>query len=231
MRYARLPSLVILASLPGTLPASADAVLERARAASKDGPAYVLEMVYERGSERFRLTIDQSLPEGQRVIAISPDPASLTGEAAARAERLKTRTRGEIWCSAFAASIPANAQRMSETGGRTTYRFTPRPGPDDPSQIASAYRHLDATAIIDTASGQVLSYQMSAPRSFKPHVAAKVDTFSLNVSCRPAPDGRTYAETYQMRLTGSAMMQAFSQDETRRISSLRLAPASAAGSR
>ncbi|MFN7054989.1 hypothetical protein [Hyphomonas sp.] len=231
MRLSPLTCLILTSLTATALPAAADAVLERARTASKEGPPYILDMVYERGSERFQMTVDQSRPEGQRVTAFSPDPASLTGDAASRAERLKARTTGEIWCSGFAANIPANARRVSEAGGRATYRFTPLPGPDDSNDIASAYRHLEATAVIDTASGQIFSYQMSAPRSFKPNLAAKVDSFSLEVTCKPAPDGRTHVETYRMRLAGSAMMQSFNQDESRRISNLRPAPVSGTGSR
>ena len=228
----RIVSAVCLLLGLAALPASADTLLERARAASEDGPAYILDMVFDYGSsDRFQMTVDQSRPEGERVIAMTPDPATLTGDAARRAERLQARPGGGIWCNRFMENIPASARRISEAAGKATYRFTPQPGPDEDGDIARAYRHLEGTAIIDTATGYLQRFTLTAPKPFKPVVVAKVDTFSMDIDCAAAPDGRTHIETMRLDLSGSAMMQAFSQTESRRVSILRPAVAAATGLR
>ncbi len=228
----RLLSAACLLLGLAALPAAADTLLERARAVSKDGPAYILDMAFDYGSsERIQMTVDQSRPEGERVIAITPDPVTLTGDAARRAERLQARTGGDIWCSRFMVNIPASARRISEAADRATYRFTPQPGPDEDGDIARAYRHLEGTAILDSATGHILNFTLIAPKPFKPAVVAKVDTFSMDVDCAAAPDGRTHIETFRLDLNGSAMMQAFSQTEARRVSNLRPALAGATAAR
>lgn len=226
-----LPTACLLLGL-AALPASADSLLERARAISKEGPSYILDMNFDYGStDRFKMTVDQSRPEGERVIAFTPDPATLTGDAARRAERLQARTGGDVWCNRFMVNIPANARRIADAAGRATYRFTPQPGPDEDGDIARAYRHLEGTAIIDAATGYLHRFTLTAPKPFKPAVVAKVDTFSMDIACAAAPDGRTHVETFRLNLNGSAMMQAFSQTETRQVSILSPARTASAGAR
>ncbi|OYW82459.1 MAG: hypothetical protein B7Z22_14185, partial [Hyphomonas sp. 32-62-5] len=118
-----LTALLLAAGLG--LPASADALLENARAASKEGPAYLFDMVFDDGGQRLTLTVDQTRPENDRVVAMTPELSKLSGEVAKRAERLKKETKGNIWCQEFTESIPASAKRVSETASTATYHFTP----------------------------------------------------------------------------------------------------------
>lgn len=201
------------------LPASADALLQKAKAQSKDGPLYAFTMEVDDGTNRFTATVDPSRPEGERVVALTPDPAGLTGDAARRAERLRKETEGDIWCAGLVEDVPDTAKRVSETATSATYAFTPKPA-DKTSDMAKIAKHLEGRTVIDKASGQVLSFEMSAPRPFKPAMVAKVDRFSLKVACRPAPDGRTHIDSFSMSVAGSAMMQAFDQTERRSISAL-----------
>jgi hypothetical protein len=206
--------------LAAALPASADAVLQKARAMSKDGPLYTFDMDVRDGPDAFKMTVDPSQPEGQRVTRLTPALASLKGDAAKKAERLQQRTEGDIWCSSFAENIPATAKRTSETANTATFSFTPLPGKDD-GQMGDAFKHLNATAIIDKTTGAILSYEMSSPKAFKPAAVAKIDRFSMKVACKAAPDGRTHVETFSLDLKGSALMKPFEQTETRRVSNLK----------
>lgn len=225
MRAPSLLSGLFLMSL--ALPAGADALLEKARGVSKDGPAYLFDMAFDDGDQAFTFKIDQTRPETERVVAITPAPEGLAGEAAKRVERLKKQTKGDIWCASFADSIPANAQRLSETASAATYSFTPLPGED--KQMRDMVKYLTGKATIDKASGQILAFEMRAPKAFKPAAVAKVDQFSLKVACKPAPDGRSHVDTFALQVSGTAMMQAFSQNETRKVSNLRAALASGFG--
>lgn len=209
------------------LPAGADALLEKARKVSKEGPAYVFDMLFEQGDQRLTLKVDQARPEGERVVAVTPDITSLEGDTAKRAERLKAETKGDIWCSNFTGNIPANAKRVSETSSAATYSFTPVAGEDD--DMRDVVKHLTGKATLDKATGNVLAFELTAPKAFKPAMVAKVDKFSMKVSCKAAPDGRSHIDTFNMQVSGNAMMQAFSQNETRKVSNLKAAPQSGFG--
>lgn len=224
----RLAVLTLLLAGTAALPAAADALLDKAKAAPKDGPVYAFDLDYNDGTDKFSLSIDPSKPEGQRVTRITPDPKTLTGDAAKTAERLKTRTKGKIMCSEFAANIPASAKRTSETAETATYSFTPLPGPED-GDMAKAYKHLNGKAVIDKTTGAILSFEMTSPKAFKPMAVAKVDRMSMKVACKAAPDGRTHIDTFSFDMAGSAMMQAFEQTETRKVSNLRQVAASGYG--
>lgn len=217
-----MPRLLIasLAVLAAALPASADTVLQKAKAMSKEGPLYAFDIDYNDGADRFVMKVDPSQPKGKRVVDLSPARSSLKGDSAKKADKLAERTEGDIWCSTFAENIPADAKRISETPQTATYSFVPLPGKAE-GQIASAYKHLKATATIDKSTGGILAYEMAAPKAFKPAAVAKVDKLTLKVACKPLPDGRTHIDSFAFDLKGSAMMKPLDQMETRRISNLK----------
>lgn len=221
--------LILIAALAAAgLPASADAVLQKAKAQPNGGPVYAFDLDYSDGTDQFRMSVDPTQPEGKRVVRFMPDPKTLKGDSAKTAERLMTRTEGKIMCSDFAANIPANAKRASETDASVTYTFTPAPGPED-SEMAKAYKYLNGKAVIEKETGNILSFEMVAPKAFKPMAVAKVDKMTFKVACKAAPDGRTHIDTFSFNMAGSAMMQAFSQNETRKVSNLKQVAASGYG--
>ena len=217
MHRLLISSLIVLAA---ALPASADAVLDRAKSVSKAGPLYVYDLDYNDGIDKFRMTVDQSQPNGKRVTRFTPSLSTLKGDAAKKADKLVKSTAGDIWCSSFAENIPADAKRVSETPASATYSFTPLPGPQK-GQIASAYKFLKATATIDKSTGGILAYEMAAPKAFKPAAVAKVEKLSMKVACKAAPDGRTHVASLAFDLRGSAMMRSIDQMEVRKISNLK----------
>lgn len=220
--------ILIAAFAAASLPAGADTVLQKAKAPPAGGPLYAFELDVDNGTDTFRMTVDPSKPEGKRVTRITPDPMTLKGDSAKTAERLMTRTEGKIMCSEFAGNIPASAKRASETGTTATYTFTPEPGPDD-GDLAKAYKFLTGKAVIDKQSGNILSFEMTSPKAFKPMAVAKIDKLSMKVACKAAPDGRTHIDTFSFDMAGSAMMQAFQQTETRKVSNLKQVAASGYG--
>ncbi len=217
MRRLLVTTLVLAAA---ALPVAADTVLAKAKAAAPDGPLYVFEMDYDDGADQFRMTVDQSKPKGARVVKFTPEPATLKGDSAKTAQRLIERTEGNVWCNDFAGNIPANAKRAAETETTATYSFTPQAGKDD-GDIAKAYKYLSAKAVLDKATGAVLSYEMSSPKAFKPAPVAKVDRFKMKVACKASPDGRTYMTSVDFDMAGSALMKPFAQTETRTVTNLK----------
>jgi len=217
MRCLLVLSLVLSAA---ALPAGADTVLEKARARAADGPLYRWDVDYDDGADQFRMTVDQSQPMGARVVKFTPEPATLKGDSAKTAKRLIEKTEGNVWCNDFAENIPADAKRAAETETTATYSFTPQAGTRD-VDMAKAYKFLSGKAVLDKATGAVLSYEMTSAKAFKPVPVAKIDRFRMKVACTPAPDGRTYMTSVNLDMAGSAMMQSFSQTEQRKVSNLK----------
>ena len=111
-------------------------------------------------------------------------------------------------------------RRIEETDDTVQFAFTPVPGEESDDMERKILKKVKASATLSKADGQVLSFSMSLPKPFKPAMIAKINTFQLDATCVRAPDGRTYLEAMQMDVSGSAMMQAFSQTVTQRITKL-----------
>jgi hypothetical protein len=215
MRAACLSALSILA-----LPAFADTPLERALAAPSDGPAYKFELSIDGDTLKGTAEVDPTRPEGERLTLLSPSEEELSDAGAEMLADLKAKTKGDkIWCSDFAGNIPADAKLISESGEAAVYSFRPLPGEDDETP-AKVYKHLTGRVTVSKETPSILAFEMFAEKPFKPALAAKVDTFSMKVGCATAPDGRTYMRDFSLDLSGSALMQPFSQTERRQITRL-----------
>lgn len=212
----------------GAGPASADTVLEKARSFSQDGPVYLFDMDYSDGTHQFRMSVDPRRESGDMVVGVSPAADTLSSEARKKYQTLKESTEGEIWCNAFAASIPETAKRVSENGTHVSYRFTPVPEAGD-AEAEKLYKYLEGSATIDRETGAILSFGMVAPKPFKPAMAARIERFEMQADCQPAPDGRPHIHRLTLSLAGSALMQRFDESETRILSNLQHAPQAGSG--
>ena len=224
MRLACLTALPLLA-----LPALADTPLQRALSAPTEGPSYRFDLKIEDGLLNAEAQVDPSRPEGERLVLLSPAPGTLEGEAAKKYERLRETTSGDrIWCSTLNENIPADARLISESGEAAVYSFTPQPGEDDDKDAAKLYKHLNGRVTVSKETPSILAFELFSDKPFKPAVVARVDSFSMKVSCDYAPDGRTYIRDFKLDLSGSALMQAFDQSERREITNLVALPETAA---
>lgn len=215
----RALSVILLLSL-GARTASADSLLEKMRAFSAEGPAYAYDMNYDDGSIAAAGRVDPTKPVGQRIVVTSPPEAAWSDDFRNGLAEMDAETKGDIWCSDFAANIPGDAKRLAETPEHVSYVFTPEPDADADKNEKKVFKRLKATALIDATDGAVLSYRMSLPKPFKPMMVAKIDTFDMNVACARAPDGRTYVRRFELDIAGSAMMQAFDERIVREITAL-----------
>ncbi|MEQ8557692.1 MAG: hypothetical protein RIB03_05190 [Henriciella sp.] len=203
------------------LSASADPLLEKARAATEaEGPLYAYEMEYFDGEVRATGKIDPSQPEGQRITVYTPDESERDEDFRKAIESLDADVTGDIFCDDFASQIPDSARRTEETGDEVHYAFTPEADADADDMERKIMKKIDASAVVSKSDGQILAFRMSLPKPFKPALVAKINTFQLDASCARAPDGRTYLEDMQLDISGSAMMQAFDQTTSRRITKL-----------
>lgn len=226
MRVAYLSALSLIA-----LPALAETPLEKARSAPQDGPSYKFDLSFDDGDLKAEAQVDPSLPEGQRLVLVSPPEEELSEAEAERFQTLQENTTGDkIWCSNFNGNIPNDAELISESGEAAVYSFRPK-GDDDDKDMAKVFKHLKGRVTVSKETPSILAFEMFSEKPFKPALVAKIDSFSMKASCDYAPDGRTYIRDFALDLAGSAMMQPFTQSERRTISNLVPLSETAAGQR
>jgi hypothetical protein len=209
----------LLASSLG-LTATADPILEMMRAASVEGPIYAYDMSFDNGEIIAAGRVDPTQPEGSRITVTTPAEADWDDDFREGLAAIEKETKGDIWCSEFAQNIPNEAVILAQTPDFASYTFTPSPDADADKTEKKVFKKLLGTATLDKTDGAILSFKMSLPEPFKPMIVAKINTFEMDVQCTRAPDGRTYIEDFNMALEGSAMMQAFDQKMTRKITAL-----------
>ncbi|HPF24032.1 MAG TPA: hypothetical protein PK417_11160 [Hyphomonas sp.] len=230
MRTACLTALALAST---SLPALAETPLDKARAAPKDGPAYTFDLSIDDGTLKAKAKVDPSRPEGERLTLVTPDATTLEGDAAEKYEEMRKATTGEnIWCSNFASNIPDDARLISESGEAAVYSFQPIPE-DKKDEMAKVYKFLTGRVTVSKETPSILAFELFAEKAFKPAIVARVDSFSMKATCDYAPDGRTYIRDFAMDVSGNAMMQPFTQSETRVVSNLVALPGTdtAAGQR
>jgi hypothetical protein len=108
------------------------------------------------------------------------------------------------------AMLGARAELVREEGGEAVYRFQPTAlNPDEP-----APDFIDRiSGEIALREGRVAWIRLFAERSFKPHPAARINTFDIRMEYAPDPrfDAPLLRAT-RAEVSGSAMFQSFEQD-------------------
>ena len=207
-------------ALTTSLSATADPLLEMMRSLSKDGPVYSYEMTYSDSDFTAKGTIDPSQPEGQRIQVTDPDPSEWSDDFRDGLKEMDAETDGDIWCADFAEMVPDNAALLDESTDQAVYSFTPIPEADADKDEHKLMKKLDASVTLDKSDGSVLAFNMRLPEPYKPAFVAKINAFEMNASCARAPDGRTFVESFNFAIEGSAMMQNFSESVSREITQL-----------
>ena len=200
--------------------ASADPILEMMRSLSKEGPVYAYEMTYQDSGITAQGMIDPSQPEGQRISVTDPDPSEWSKEFREGLEEMESETDGDIWCADFAEMVPDTAELTSETETSAIYAFTPQPEADADSTEKKMMKKLDGTVTLDKSDGSVLAFNMVLPAPYKPAFVAKINAFEMDATCARAPDGRTFVQSFNFAIEGSAMMQNFNESVSRQITKL-----------
>jgi hypothetical protein len=212
------PLALIVAGL--VAPASADPVIEMMRSLSKDGPIYAYEMIYSDAEVSAVGKIDPSQPEGQRILVTSPAESEWSDDFREGLEEMESETDGDIWCTDFAEMVPNEISALDESDTTITYAFTPQPESDADGMEKKMMKKLKAMVTLDKTDGSVLAFNMKLPKPYKPAMVAKINMFEMDATCARAPDGRTFVETFDFKIAGSAMMQSFDETVSRKITRL-----------
>jgi hypothetical protein len=168
-----------------------------------------------------RARIHPSRAPGQRVELIFPSLASLNREERQGLEGIDKDASKDFWCHSFGRRIPSSGAVLTgQTATTATYSFKPVPDASDKDDV-KLMRNLRGTVTVAKDRPAILSFALTAPKSFKPVMVARVDTFSMTARCARTSDGRTYVSTFNLRVTGSAMLQSFEQKQSRRHTQLR----------
>ncbi len=213
----------MLAALTGTQPLAAQNYLKDALAAQTNGPVYSYQLQYMSPEFRATARVNPSRARGQRITVLSP-AKSEWGKDEKRALADVDKDAGKaFWCHSFAKRIPyQSAKLISQTDKTATYRFVPLPEPGD-ADDAKIMRNLVGSVVVHKTKPAILKFGLKAPKSFKPAFIARIKTFVLSASCARTADGRTYVSRFELNVSGSAMMQKFTEKETRIHSRLKRA--------
>ena len=200
--------------------AAADPLLEMMRAVSNDGPKYAYETSFSMLGISAAGTIDPSAPEGERIQLSAPEESEWSDDFRKEILKMDAETEGDIWCTEFGQMVPLDASLTAQDETTKTFSFTPVPEADADRNEQKMMKQLDGTVVLDKTDGAVLAFSMILPKPYKPAMVAKINAFEMNVSCARAPDGRTFIETFNFDISGSAMMQSFDESVSRRITKL-----------
>ena len=213
-----IPSLLLVAATP--VPALADSLIHQARSASTDGPLYSYEMTLTYDGVDLSAFVDPSAEEGERITVKSPMKENWPEDLEDDLARMESNTDGDIWCKEFADVIPEDAVKTGETDTTATYAFTPLPEDDADNMERKVLKKVDAKITLAKDDGAVLAYEANLPKPYKPAMIAKVNALNIDVTCERAPDGRTYVQSFDLSISGSAMMTDFDEKTTRKITKL-----------
>jgi hypothetical protein len=214
------PSLFLASSLAIALSAAADPLIEKAEAASTEGPIYAYEMSYSIGDLTATGKADPSAPKGERLTVYTPEKDNWPEGFEEGLEEVDADIDGDIWCKDFIDMVPENALQVSETDTTATYAFTPKPDADSDGTEKKLMKKIKAEITLAKEDGAVMDFNMVLPKPYKPAMIVKINTFEMGASCARAPDGRTYAQDFNFEIDGSAMMQSFAEKTSYSITKL-----------
>jgi hypothetical protein len=125
------------------------------------------------------------------------------------------------------ASIGGEVSELGREDGLLVYAFTPLSlfsAEDGESQ--SIVEHLTGRVAVDERAGHIAWVEYSAPESFKPNIAARVEDFTMRVSfLRETPDAQPRMGELAFEIAGSAAFQPFSQNSRIELISAEFTPA------
>lgn len=216
---ARTALLAIYAAViaPAAL-AQTPSVLAAALSPRQDTTTFAYEFTLSDTGSRpmsLRGRIDPSRPEGQRVEILEATGEDVDTEEID--ERMEANADGDIWCDSMFSGADGAVTEQPAPAGQRAYAFTPMARPDAESDERKMFSRLSATAIVDQETGALKSSRAVLDKPWKPNIMAKISQFELSVECAMAPNGRAYAETINTKISGSALGQSFTSDNTRRI--------------
>lgn len=213
--------LTLIPALALALPASAQFWPEPLRTAAdapETRPAYAYDLMIEVAGQTARARIDPSAPEGERLTVLSP-PESERGEKLNElVMNIANNLDGQIGCARMLDMVPGSVELLSEDEEAATYGFTPQPLPEMDGQQRKLMTRLEGQITVSKSQPDVLAYSMTLPKPYKPAIVAKIDTFQMEVSCAPGPEGRQISARRVMEISGSALGNPFGDREVYTIS-------------
>lgn len=195
---------------PGPLLAASDK--------SDSRPAYAYDLAIEVAGQAAKARIDPSAPEGERLTILSPPEAGQGEELREVIMNIGNNLDGQIGCARMLDMVPEAVELVGEDGESATYRFTPQPLPEMEGQQRKLMTRLEGQVTVSKSRPDVLAYAMTLPKPYKPAIVAKIDTFQMEVSCAPGPEGRQISARRVMDISGSALGNAFGDREVYTIS-------------
>lgn len=214
---------IVALSPPAFADASWPALFRKAAQAAEAAGAPVYDFAMETTGDTPGVTkgrIDFTRKEGDRVTILSsqggrePDPGKIDA-------RMEKNLDPEIWCDSLLSRAAGPVTDAGAAAGGREFRFTPKAGPDADKTEAKMYSQLQASAVIDEATGVVKSFRAVLPKPYKPAVVAKIEKLEIDILCDVASNGRPFMSRMTTRIAGSAVGRSFAGATVQTITNLR----------
>ncbi len=150
---------------------------------------------------------------------IEPTGDAVTDEIKQVVERIRETPRGErsIGQGDLSHTIGGEISVAREEASAMVYRFEPQPRPDARDGAAGFLDNLEGELTVQRSGGGadgtrpwIRSVRLHAPQSFKPNLAARINTFEQSGSYALVEGVPVLAESVT-RLEGSAMFRSFNE--------------------
>lgn len=172
----------------------------------------------ERGVFRYAYNANASGPA--RIRLLEPAESALDRRGRATLERIREDADGDIWCAGRKLRTARNVAIAREDATSITYSFQPSAEQAGGERSAGIVRHLRGEAVVARESRDVTAIRIRSAAPFHASVA-RIDTFTMNIRCDPAPNGRRYGAETITHISGSALGQNFNERSVQRVSNLR----------
>lgn len=206
---------------PPMLDAAVAEAVARAESAPRFGLTQTIESVAsgERYVVRFdpaRAPYDEDEPENSRWVLVEPAEADLSEDALEtwRGVRQENDADIDVLMNEPDRLIPEAlvADPSDETGLAYTGRLSETMQINGEPPNRAMQRHLVVSFAVDPDTPRISRYSLTAERSFRPMLAARIDAFDLDMTFDEAwPGGPIVLAAIEQRIEGSAFFQNFSE--------------------
>jgi hypothetical protein len=223
--FARMPRIALLASsllaallvatstVGRTAPATAlqRAIVESARLNA--AYAFEIEHTFEGETLRARFT-----PETRpRLRLVSPASlAQLSEQQRTDFDYLVQSVDGVPWCASQPLRHVRDVRLVREDDRVAVYAFQPTAESVTGQQTREVVNHLRGEITIVKAAQDVSHVRLYAPRPFRPAPIARVESYTITITCASAPNGRYYVAEQTRRVRASSFGRPFNVDVVRR---------------
>ena len=117
----------------------------------------------------------------------------------------------DIWCDGFDDQIGSDVTLVAEDDKIATFEYMANPKSAEDKNEAKVLKHTRISVNVDKSHQTVARFHYKLQKPVKPMMIVKLDNFEMIGECKILPNGRAYVARLETKVSGSAMMQDFSE--------------------